>query len=352
MNANEVIARRASGFLGRPVHPNDDVNKSQSSNDVIPTSLHVAGARAIEEALIPALEHLAGALRAKSVAFADVVKSGRTHLMDATPVTLGQEFGGWATQAAYGADRARRARDALLELALGGTAVGTGLNRPQEFPGVAIHYLVQATGLSFREAGDHFEAQGAQDGVVEAHGLLATIATSLCKIANDVRLLASGPRTGLAEIRLPATQPGSSIMPGKVNPVMSEMVAMVAARVIGNRTTVSMAGAGGHLELNTYLPLLAHVLLESIDLLANAARTFTDRCVTGIEANPSRIGALVERNLMLATALAPEIGYDAAAEIAKEADRSDRSVREVAEEKGIANLDALLDPRRMLGPQE
>jgi fumarate hydratase, class II len=356
MNANEVIATRATQILGgeRRIHPNDDVNRGQSSNDVIPTVLHVATATEIDSALIPALHALAQALRAKATEFADVVKSGRTHLMDATPVTLGQEFGAWASQVENGAARAARARDALLPLALGGTAVGTGLNRPPEFPRIAIDYLVQATGLPFREAADHFEAQGAQDAIVEAHGHLSTIAVSLAKIANDLRLLASGPRTGLAEIGLPAVQPGSSIMPGKVNPVLCEMVAMVAARVFGNHTTVTVAGAGGHLELNTYLPLLADVALESTGLLANAARTFAERCVVGIEAHPDRIGSLVERNLMLATALAPEIGYDAAAEIAKEALRSDRSVREVAiERSGLTpdRLEVLLDPRRMLAPE-
>ncbi len=358
MNANEVIANRALALLGgelgsQEVHPNDHVNRSQSSNDVIPTAIHVAGATAIDEELVPALEGLADALDAKAVAFDDIVKSGRTHLMDATPITLGQEFSGYAAQARKGVRRAKAARDALLELALGGTAVGTGLNRPPEFPSIAIQYIAQSTGLAFREAGNPFEAQAARDDVVEAHGHLNTIATSLTKIANDLRWLGSGPRTGLYELQLPAIQPGSSIMPGKVNPVMSEMLTMVTARVMGNHTTITLGGMNGAFELNVYLPVMAHALLESTTLLARGAGTFATRCVEGLVANRARCEASVEANLSIVTSLAPAIGYDAAADIAKEAFRTDRTAREVARERGVLDeehLEALLDPRSMTRP--
>ncbi|MDP2308706.1 MAG: class II fumarate hydratase [Pseudomonadota bacterium] len=357
MNANEVIANRAIELMGGvigsrdPVHPNDHVNMSQSSNDVIPTVLHVAAAVAIHEDLLPALRYLRGSLAAKAEAFDDVVKTGRTHLMDATPVRLGQEFAGWARQVELGIARAARARDALLELALGGTATGTGLNCPLAFPRKAIARISVDTGLPFVEAADHFEAQGAVDAVVEASGLLRTVAVSLVKIANDVRLLASGPRAGLAELQLPATQPGSSIMPGKVNPVMCEMLAMVGWQVIGNDTVVTLGAQGGSLELNTALPLLADNLLRSVALLANGSRTFAARAIDGIQADRERCAATLERNLALATALAPTLGYDKAAEIAKAAARTGGTVREAA--AGAlpqAELDALLDPAVMTRP--
>jgi fumarate hydratase class II len=359
MNANEVIANRAIELMGgeigsrTPVHPNDHVNMGQSSNDVIPTALHIAGALAIEEDLLPALRFLRAALLDKAAQLDEVVKNGRTHLMDATPVRLGQEFAGWARQIELGIARAARGRDALLELALGGTATGTGLNRPAEFPVRVIARLADDTGLPFREAADHFEAQGAQDGVVEASGQLRGIAVSLVKIANDIRLLASGPRAGLAELLLPPTQPGSSIMPGKVNPVMCEMLTMVGWQVMGNDATIALGAQGGALELNTALPLLADNLLRSVQLLANGARTFASRCVAGLDADRVRCAAGVERNLSLATALVPAIGYDAASELAKEAARTDRSVREVARARAVlpdADLDRLLDPAAMTRP--
>ncbi len=358
MNANEVIANRAIQLLGgtpgsKAIHPNDDVNRGQSSNDVIPTAMHIAGATAIEDELLPALRLLGSALNAKASQFSTIIKSGRTHLMDATPITLGQEFSGYAAAMGHAVRRARFARDALSELALGGTAVGTGINRSTDFPGLVIRHINEATGLHFREATNHFEAQGARDGVVEAHGQLNTIATSLTKIANDLRLLASGPRTGLGEINLPATQPGSSIMPGKVNPVMCEMLTMVGARVMGNHTTITIGGLQGHLQLNVFMPVMASALLESIQLLANGARTFAERCVKGITANREVCLQSVELNLSICTSLVPAIGYDRAAAIAKQAFATDRNVREVAREMttlGEAELDALLDPFKMTRP--
>jgi len=360
MNANEVIANRAIQILGgevgsKAVHPNDHVNMGQSSNDVIPTTIHVAGATAIHADLIPALQRLAAALDDRAEAFDDIVKSGRTHLMDATPIRLGQEFSGYAAQVHNAVRRAEGARDALRELALGGTAVGTGINRPAAFPGLAISHISAATGIHFVEASNHFEAQAARDGVVEAHGQLNTIAASLNKIANDIRWLGSGPRTGLYEIRLPETQPGSSIMPGKVNPVMSEMLTMVCARVMGNQTTISIGGMNGNFELNVYLPVMAMALLESVQLLANGATTFADRCVSGIEANREIAQASVERNLAICTSLAPAIGYDKAAAISKLAFKTGQTVREVAREQGVlsdAELDRLLDPMAMTRPED
>jgi fumarate hydratase class II len=336
-----------------PVHPNDHVNLCQSSNDVIPTALHVAGALALHEDLLPALRGLASELRRKAVAFDGVLKVGRTHLMDATPVRMGQEFAGWARQVELGVARVERARDALLEVALGGTATGTGVNRPADFPARAIARIADATGLPFREAADHFEAQGAQDGVVEAHGALRVVAGSLAKIANDVRWMGSGPRAGLGELRIPETQAGSSIMPGKVNPVMSEMLLQVCAQVAGNDVAVGIAGASGVLELNTCLPLLVRNLLESTQLLANGARVFTQRCVAGLEADAAACAASVERNLMRVTALAPAIGYDRAAQLAREAQRTGASLRDVALAAGVLpaeKLDALLDARAMTEP--
>ena len=360
MNTNEVVANRAIQILGgtlgsKEVHPNDHVNMGQSSNDVIPTAFHVACATAIHEDLLPSLDILAASLERKVNEFADIVKSGRTHLMDATPITLGQEFSGYLAQTRKAIRRATAARDALMELALGGTAVGTGLNRPMAFPAMAIAVIADRTGLPFREAANHFEAQAARDDVVEAHGQLNTIAASFTKIANDIRWLGSGPRTGLFEIALPATQPGSSIMPGKVNPVMSEMLTQVAARVMGNHQAVTIGGMNGAFELNVYMPMMAYSMLESVMLLANGAETFATRCVDGIVANREIAEASVERNLSICTSLAPAIGYDAAAAIAKEAFKTGQNVRELALEKGVLPVDELnrlLDPMTMVGPED
>jgi fumarate hydratase class II len=355
MNANEVIAHRATELLddGGSVHPNDHVNFGQSSNDVIPTTMHVAARLAVAEDLVPALGHLAAALDDKAAAFDDIVKSGRTHLMDATPVRLGQEFGGYAHQVRRGIERVRAASEELAELALGGTATGTGINTHPEFAAGAIARIAEVTGLSFREAENHFEAQGAKDAVVQMSGALNTVAVSLMKIADDIRWLSSGPTSGLHEIRLPAIQPGSSIMPGKVNPVMSEAMMMVAARVMGNHTTVTIGGQRGNFELNVMMPVLAQALLESIQLLAGAARAFTDRCVVGIEANEDRCRELLERNPSIATALNPYIGYDRAAQVAKQAAREGRSVRAVVDEQELLPADQVeeaLDVRSMTEP--
>jgi fumarate hydratase class II len=357
MNANEVIANRAAELLGLPresprVDPNDHVNLGQSSNDVMPSALHLAARQAIVEDLMPALAELRRALAERARAFDDVLKLGRTHLQDATPLRVGQEFSGWAAQLGLGEARAGRAADALAELALGGTAVGTGLNAPAGFAGRVIALLSAWTGQSYREAADHFEAQAARDAAVEASGELKTIAASLTKIANDLRLLGSGPRAGLGELRLPSLQPGSSIMPGKVNPVLCEMVTMVAAQVVGNDAAITIGGLGGQLELNAYLPVIADNLLESIEILANACRVFARDGVCGIELDRGRLAEQIERSLFVATALVPAIGYRRAAEIAREALASGRSVREVATERaGLApaELDRLLDPRRQTG---
>ncbi|MEO8613986.1 MAG: class II fumarate hydratase [Luteolibacter sp.] len=356
MNVNEVIANRCQQLdPGLRIHPNDHVNLGQSSNDTFPTAIHVAAAVAIGKGLVPALDGLAASLEAKAGEFHEVLKIGRTHLMDATPLRLGQEFGGWARQARLSSQRAEKAMEALMELPFGGTAVGTGLNAHPDFAGKVIARIALETGLPFREAENHFEAQAAKDACVEAHGQLATIAVSLHKIACDIRLLASGPRCGLGELILPATQPGSSIMPGKVNPVMAEAVTMVAARVAGNQTTITWCGVGGFLELNVSMPLLAACLLESIDLLTNAAKAFCERCVDGIEANEARCRELIEASLSMVTALAPRIGYDRAAAIAKESVASGKTVRELCEEKldeiGVTSpeLTDLLDPARMSG---
>jgi len=355
-NANEVIANRCSQLAGqpvgakRPVHPNDDVNRGQSSNDIIPTVLHVSVALALHQELIPALETLASALEKKSVEFATVVKIGRTHLMDATPLTLGQEFSGYAAQARKSAARARRAVDALGELAVGGTAVGTGLNTHPEFAGRVCRILGTETGLAFREAANHFEAQGARDDCVEVAGQLATIAASLTKVAADIRLLGSGPRAGLAELRLPATQPGSSIMPGKVNPVMSEMLIQVCLYSQGLAQTVVQCGRDGHFELNVTLPLMAHCLHEAVHCLANGAKVFAERCVAGLEADEARCRELVNRSLMLVTALNPHIGYDQAAAVAKEALATGKTLREIVLARKLmdaATLDRALDPTEM-----
>jgi fumarate hydratase class II len=361
MNANEVIANRACELLGGsrgskiPVHPNDHVNMGQSSNDVIPTAIHISGAVSIHERLIPALRHLHGALADKAVAWDHIIKSGRTHLMDATPIRLGQEFSGYAAQVAHGVRRAEAARDALLELALGGTATGTGINRPPDFPAAAIQRIAAATGLGFREAANHFEAQAARDGVVEASGQLKTIAVSLMKIANDIRWLGSGPRTGFYEIALPSVQPGSSIMPGKVNPVLCEMLTMVACQVMGNDVAINMGGQGGNFELNVFLPIMTHNLLQSVEILANGAVAFTDKCVIGLVANEERCVDSVERNLAICTALAPVLGYDVASNISKEAFKTGRTVREVTLQRNLLppdELDALLDYRAMTEPEK
>ena len=359
MNANEVISNRAIELAGgeigsrEPIHPNDHVNMGQSSNDVIPTAIHVAAAEAIQNDLRPALEHLAQALREKAMAFDKVVKIGRTHLQDATPVRLGQEFGGYARQAELGVMRATKAIKALRELAIGGTAVGTGINTHPEFGQRMVAALGEATGIGFVEAQDHFEAQAAKDAVCEVSGQLKTIAVSLTKIANDIRMLGSGPRCGLGEIRLPPTQPGSSIMPGKVNPVMSEMVIQVAAQVTGNDAAITLGCRDGHFELNVMMPMMAHNLLESIRLLSNAARVFADRCVAGIEANEDRCNELIEDSLGMCTSLAPIIGYDKAAAIAKEAYATGKTVRQVAREQNVLpdeELDKALDPNSMTEP--
>jgi len=329
------------------------VNLGQSSNDVIPSALHVSVAVALATQLGPALDQLAVALEQKAEAFSDIVKIGRTHLMDATPLTLGQEFSGYAAQARKSADRARRGVGLMRELAIGGTAVGTGINCHPQFAGVVCRILTQETGIEFVEARNHFEAQGARDDCVEIAGILSTIAAALTKIANDVRLLGSGPRAGVGEIRLPPTQPGSSIMPGKVNPVMSEMLVQVCIYTQGLSQSVALCGRDGHFELNVTLPLMAHCLHESIHCLTNAVSVFTEKCVVGIEADPERCRERVERSLMLVTALNPHIGYDAAAQVAKEALVSGRTLREVVLERGLmtaAALDRALDPRAMTRP--
>jgi fumarate hydratase class II len=358
MNLNEVIANRASEILGgalgsKLVHPNDHVNMGQSSNDTIPTSIHVAALVAIEEELVPALQHLETALRAKSTEFWDVVKTGRTHLQDATPIRLGQEFLGWAGQVERGIARARRAQDELREVALGGTAVGTGVNTEQDFAGLVLERLSRRLGVEIRETENHFQAQASLDSVVAASGALRTIAVSLYKVANDIRWLGSGPRAGLGELALPAVQPGSSIMPGKVNPVISESVTMVVAQVVGNDAVVAFSGAAGSVfELNLMMPVAAHNLLSSIELLAAASRNLADQCVAGIQ-ETGRGPEMVEKGLMLATALAPAIGYDAAADLAKLALKEGRTIRELAREKtslSDAELDRLLDPAAMTEP--
>ena len=358
MNANEVIANRACELLGgkrgdRSVHPNDHVNRGQSSNDVIPTAIHLAALDGIENELVPALAELQAALEKKAVEFADILKIGRTHLQDATPIRLGQEFSGYAAQIQHGIERLRKVGPFLAELALGGTAVGTGINTEAGFAARVIEGLAAETGLPFREAPNHFEAQASIDACVETSGALKTVAVSLIKIANDIRWLASGPRCGLGELKLPATQPGSSIMPGKVNPVMCEMVVQVAAQVMGNDAVITFSGTFGAFELNTMLPVTAYNLLQSIGLLTAAGRIFTQRCVAGLEADREKCESNVEKSLALCTALAPEIGYDRAAQIAKKAYESGRTVREVARE--LAGLDPqtlerLLDPRRQTSP--
>jgi len=358
-NANEVIANRCAQLAGKsigsrePVHPNDHVNMGQSSNDVIPSAIHVSAAEQLKDCLLPALEKLRSALSDKAKQFHHIIKIGRTHLMDATPVRLGQEFGGYAQQVEYGKARAEKAIEVLRELALGGTAVGTGLNRHPDFPAKVMRHLHQRTGIEFFEARNHFEAQGSKDAVVEASGQLKTIATSLFKIANDIRWLGSGPRCGIGETQLPPTQPGSSIMPGKVNPVMCESTMMVCAQVFGNDAAVTWSGANGNFELNTMMPVMAHNILESIRLLGNATDAFTEKCVVGIEANEERCRELVELSMAMVTSLAPKIGYDRAAEIAKESARTGKTVREICREKKVLqenDLEGALDPIAMTEP--
>jgi fumarate hydratase class II len=351
MNANEVIASLATAQLGETVHPNDHVNASQSSNDVFPSAIHIAATYHLVYTLLPSLRHLAEALSGKSSEFAEVVKSGRTHLMDATPVTLGQEFGGYAAQIRYGIERVEAALPRVAELPLGGTAVGTGINTPAGFAESVISMIREKTGLPLTEARDHFEAQGARDGLVEASGVLRTIAVSLYKIANDLRWMGSGPRAGLGEISLPDLQPGSSIMPGKVNPVICEATMMVCAQVIGNDAAVAFAGASGNFELNVQLPVMARNLLESIQLLANVSRLLADRCVAGIEAHVEHCRILAESSPSIVTPLNRYIGYENAAAVAKQALKESKTIRDVVIEKGyVANgtlteeqLDAALD---------
>ena len=358
MNANEVIANLAGESLGRPVHPNDHVNASQSSNDVFPSSIHIAAADGVVNELIPALETLADSLERKAAEFASVVKAGRTHLMDATPVTLGQEFGGYAAQVRMGIERLRDTLPRVAELPLGGTAVGTGINAPPQFAARVLEELRNTTGLPLTEARNHFEAQGGQDSLVELSGQLRTIAVSLTKIANDVRWMGSGPRAGLAEIHVPDLQPGSSIMPGKVNPVIAEALLMVCAQVIGNDAAIAWGGAAGTFELNIMMPMLASNLLESIRLLANASRLFAERLVDGITADEARMRVFAEGSPAIVTALNGYIGYEEAAKVAKQALAQNKSIRDVVIERGYVRdgklteqqLDEALDVLRMTRP--
>ena len=362
MNANEVIASRANEIAtgkrgGKdPIHPNDHVNMEQSSNDSIPTAIHISAAVALKESLLPALDHLAQALAKKATEFDDVVQIGRTHLQDATPIRLGQELSGYAHQVKLSAERCQKAIRCLRELPLGGTAVGTGINSHPDYAKQAIAVIAHRSGIEFVEAANHFEAQAAKDGVVECSGFLKTIAISLTKIANDIRWLASGPRCGIGEISIPSTQPGSSIMPGKVNPVMSEMVLQVCSQVVGNDATIAFAGSGlgSSFELNVMMPVMAYNLLQSIELLGRAAHVFADRCVSGIAANRERCESLVEQSLAMCTSLAPLIGYDQAADIAKESFKTGKTVRQVAAERKIldpAELKKAMDAKRMTQPQ-
>ena len=355
MNANEVIANRATELYGgevgsREIHPNDHVNYGQSSNDVIPTAMHVASLEAVERDVVPALKTLIDALDEKAAEFDDVVKTGRTHLQDATPVRLGQEFGGYRTQIEKGVRRVSNAREHLSELALGGTAVGTGLNTHPEFPELAAEYISRETAIEFREADNHFEAQAAHDAMSEAHGALRTVAGSMNKIANDLRLLASGPRNGLGELDQPENQPGSSIMPGKINPVVAEAVNQVHKQVVGNDAAVSAGAAEGQIDLNLYKPVLAYNFLQSAQLIANSAEVFAERFVTKLEADREHCESQVEQSMALATALNPHIGYDAASKVAKQALADGKTVRQVAIEEGYlteTEADEVLDPEQM-----
>jgi fumarate hydratase class II len=358
MNMNEVLATLAAEALGRPVHPNDDVNHPLSSNDMFPASIHIAATVGVVRDLIPSLEHLAGSLEGKAAEFATAVKAGRTHLMDATPVTLGQEFGGYATQVRLGVERLHATLPRVAELPLGGTAVGTGINSPPGFGGRVIAVLAEATGLPLTEARDHFEAQGARDALVELSGQLRTIAVSLTKVANDLRLMGSGPRAGLGEINLPDLQPGSSIMPGKVNPVVPEATLMVCAQVVGNDAAIAWGGAAGNFELNVMLPMLGRNVLESIRLLANVSRLLADRCIDGITANLDRLREFAESSPAIVTPLNRHLGYEEAASIAKQALAERKTIRQVVLERGHvdagrlseAELDEALDVMRMTRP--
>ena len=356
MNANEVIAARANELITgkrdarKPVHPNDHVNMGQSSNDVIPTAIHIAALTSVTEDLVPGLEILYESLRKKSKAFDGIVKVGRTHLQDAVPIRLGQEFSGYAHQVKLGIKRVHAVKDSLSELALGGTALGTGLNTHPEFARRVIDFISQDTRCRFTEAENHFEAQAAQDAAVETSGALKTVAVSLLKIANDIRWLASGPRCGLGEINIPALQPGSSIMPGKVNPVIPESIIQTAAQVIGNDMSITIGCQGGNFDLNVMLPVIAHNLLQSISILGSAAKIFAEKCINGITANEARCKDIIENSLSMCTALAPVIGYERAAAIAKEAYRTGKTVREVSMEEKVlpeAQLNELLDPLKM-----
>jgi fumarate hydratase class II len=359
MNANEVIANRANEMLGAPlgakspVHPNDHVNRAQSSNDTFPTAMHIAATEQVVHQLLPALEHLHASLQAKAGAFADIIKIGRTHLQDATPLTLGQEFSSFVHQVRQGIARVRGTLPRLYELAQGGTAVGTGLNATPGFAEQFAEEVAEITGLPFVTAENKFEALASEDTLVELSGALNVLAVSLTKIANDIRLLGSGPRSGLGELRLPENEPGSSIMPGKVNPTQAEALTMVCARVMGNHVTVTFAGASGHFQLNVYKPVIIYSVLQSIRLLADAARSFADNCVAGIEPNHERIGDLLGQSLMLVTALNPRIGYDNAAKVAKKAHAEGTTLKEAALALGLLTeeeFDHLVRPEKMLGP--
>ncbi|QCK85949.1 class II fumarate hydratase [Phreatobacter aquaticus] len=359
MNANEVISNRAiealGGVLGskKPVHPNDHVNMSQSSNDTYPTAMHIACAEEMIHRLIPALTHLRATLAVKQHAFADIIKIGRTHTQDATPLTLGQEFSGYVTQVDHGIERLRMTLPHLMQLAQGGTAVGTGLNAPIGFAEAVAARIAAITELPFTSAPNKFEALAAHDAMVFAHGAVNTVAASLFKIANDIRFLGSGPRSGLGELALPENEPGSSIMPGKVNPTQSEALTQVCVQVFGNHAALTFAGSQGHFELNVFNPVMAFNFLHSVRLLADAAMSFADNCVVGIEARIDNIKAGVERSLMLVTALAPEIGYDASAKIAKTAHKNGTTLREEALKSGLVTpetYDRLVDPAKMIGP--
>jgi fumarate hydratase class II len=361
MNANEVIANRANEVLGgqkgiyKPVHPNDHVNLGQSSNDVFPSVIHIAVVNLLQNQMIPGLEKLHHTLRAKEKEFRSILKIGRTHLQDATPIQLSQEFGGYARQVQLGVRRIQKAMESLYELPLGGTAVGTGINTHPFFAKKAISILNERTGERFHEAVDHFEAQGAKDALVEMSGALKTVAVSLVKVANDIRWMASGPRCGIGEIRLPETQPGSSIMPGKVNPVIPESLIQFCAQVIGNDSAITLGGLGGHFELNLMMPLIAHNLLQSIRLLSNAAHNFSLRCIKGLEADRERCEEMIEKSLALATALTPKIGYDQAARVAQKAYENRKTIRQVALEEKLFSkeeLKHLLDPLSMTAPMK
>jgi len=359
MNANEVIGNRANEILGgkigdkRSVHPNDHVNLGQSSNDIIPSSIHIAALEGIQRDLLPALSSLQTVLEQKAREFDRVVKIGRTHLQDATPMRLGQEFSGYASMVRHGIRRLENSREHLAELAVGGTAVGTGINTHPKFAGLVVGKISEMTGLTFREAENHFEAQGAKDALVEASSALKTLAVGLMKIANDIRWLGSGPRCGIGEILLPEVQPGSSIMPGKVNPVIPEALCQVAAQVIGNDAAIAIGAMSGNFELNVMMPVIAHNLLQGISLLTNASLVFAQKCVQGIRADEARCREMIEKSLAMATALSPHIGHDAAAQIAREAHESGKTIREVALDKKVLpreKLEKILDPWRMTEP--